>query len=308
MKLPASLLGLIFTIAQRAEAQSQTDPTQWTYNTSLPTSITPLAFLTQLGSMWLYNGTFPISASSLSSPGSTIQYLFGIAVRDAQTTNKPHFSSSETLIYLNGTEGMATGSGLGNQSVVEGWSNCLLFFRNVTASATSAGQNDDGTCGSTLGATCVSDLTQAVKMGTGGNSTGSCEDLVIENLPSSCQGKIEINGTNPWLVKNLTYNNQSYYPLLEVESPLHPWDSETFNEEARRRIWPVLWYQTLNEAGSSIFNGSFANETVTGMGCLRATTNYTVSSDASNVARSLGGEQQWLVVMGLAVWTAWNLS
>ncbi|KAF8861587.1 hypothetical protein BDZ45DRAFT_740049 [Acephala macrosclerotiorum] len=308
MRLPAPLLGLILSITQRAKAQSTTDPTQWVYNTSLPASFTPLSFLNQIGSMWPYNGTFPISASSLTSPGSTIKYPFGIAVRDVHDTHKPHFSSSETLIWLNGSQGMDMGSGLGNQTVMEGWSNCLLFFRNVTATATTAGQNDDGSCGSTLGGQCVSDLSQAVKMSTGGNSTRRCEDLVIESLPSSCQGKIVIAGSNPWLVSNLTYNNQSYYPLLEVMSPLHRWDFETFNQQARQRIWPVLWYQSLNQAGSEMLNGSFSNETVTGMGCLRATESYNVTSDASCVARSICGEQQWLVVMGLAIWTAWNLS
>lgn len=203
MRLPAPLLGLILSIARRAEAQSMTDPTQWTYNTSLPSTLSPLSFLNQVGSIWPYNGSFPISASSLISPGSTIKYPFGIAVRDMQNTHKPHFSSSETLIWLNGSQGMSIGSGIGNQTAMEGWSNCLLFFRNVTAAATTAGQNDDGSCGSTLGSQCVSDLSQAVKMSTGGNSTERCEDLVIESLPNSCQGKIQIAGTNPWLVASM---------------------------------------------------------------------------------------------------------
>lgn len=90
-------------------------------------------------------------------------------------------------------------------------------------------------------------------------------------------------------------------------SPLHPWDTETFNQQARQRVWPVLWYQSLNQSGSSVANGSFSNETITGMGCLRATKSYNVTSDARSLTGG-GSEQQWLIVMGLAIWTAWNLS
>lgn len=109
------------------------------------------------------------------------------------------------------------------------------------------------------------------------------------------------------MTTDLSYNNQSYYPLLEVQTPLHRWDDPSYLQTAAQTVWPVLWYQSLNQAGIEQFNGSFANSSYKNMGCLRATTkNNGTTSDATLVGMGYG--QQGLVMAGLAVWTAWNLS
>ncbi|KUJ06381.1 uncharacterized protein LY89DRAFT_678798 [Mollisia scopiformis] len=297
--LPTTLLSLILSISA-THASSATNPiylTNYTTAPALSLSLTPSTFFTVPG----LNGTYPITAQALLSPLSKTTYPFSIAVRDFQNVKKPHFSTTQTLVWINAST--IDASGVNDQKVVQGWDNCLLFFTNVSASANSAGQGDDGSCGETLGSACVGDLEMAVRR----NSTtgGRCEDLFVETLPASCEGKLGVEV----VAANLTYNNQSYYPLLEVQTPLHRWDNSTYLQVASETLWPFVWWQSLNAVGDTMFNGSiFVNATARTMGCLRATTRYNATTSEASELAGMGGGRQWVVVAGLAVWTAWNLS
>ncbi len=105
-----------------------------------------------------------------------------------------------------------------------------------------------------------------------------------------------------WL--DVTYNSRNYYPLLEVQSPMHRWDNTSYLQEAKNKIWPVMSFQTLNRDGDAIFNASSVNETIIGMGCLRATfRNNGSTSGASTLA---GHDQQWMLGILLMAWGVWS--
>jgi hypothetical protein len=196
MHLPTTLLALIFALVPQSSAS--TDPIYLTNYTTYPNislSLTPNSFLSTPGS----NGSSSISASALLSPGSIVKYPLNIAVRDAENVKKPHFSTTQTLIWMNTSTLESTG--IRSQTLVDGWRNCLVFFSNVSVAASQAGDEDDGSCDMTLGKECVSDLSQALTMS--GDVQKGCAGLGFGSLPVSCAGKINITGSEAWNVAGL---------------------------------------------------------------------------------------------------------
>lgn len=70
-----------------------------------------------------------------------------------------------------------------------------MFFSNVSADASKGGSQDDGSCDLTLGKECVSDLGKALTV-----SGEACDGLGFGSLPASCEGKLNITGTDGWRV------------------------------------------------------------------------------------------------------------